>query len=280
MVWDRREWCRTAALSMLLSGCAPWLSRTASLRSAQLRADDPAWSAQILILGEQHDAPEHQRIQAEVVESLVRKQRLAALVLEMADAPLNTQGLARDATPEQVQARLNWTEGAWPWSSYAPSIMQAVRAGVVVHGSNLPRAEMPAAMRNTAIDTAVTEAAWQALIAAVDSGHCHLLPESQWVPMARIQVAKDQRMAATVAKNVAPERTVVMLCGSAHAHRLHGIPAHLPVDLAKRTHSVHLRSASHEPAEAGAFDADWLTEAVPDKDYCAELRQRWGKKAS
>src|SRR3989344_3795515 len=65
----------------------------------------------VLLLGEQHDAPEHQPLQ-------------------------------RDATDAQAQAALQWNDAAWPWKAYGPVVMAAVAAGVPVLGGNLPRAQM------------------------------------------------------------------------------------------------------------------------------------------
>lgn len=281
-MWRRREWCGAALAAWAVSACAPITVARQSDANPYFKVDsippnDAIWQSAVLILGEQHDAPAHHALQAEVVAALIQKQRLHALLLEMADAPHHTEGLAPNATAEQVQARLAWTAQAWPWPDYAEAIMAAVRAGIPVRGANLKRADMGAAMQDQSLDTTVSPATLAALRDAVKTGHCDLLPESQWAPMARIQIAKDRRMAATIAAHVTDQQTVVMLCGSAHADKRHGIPVHLPSAIAARTLSIHMRSANHASAEQGAFDREWLTPKVLEKDYCAELRERWGK---
>ena len=100
----------------------------------------------VLLLGEQHDAPEHQRLQRETVLWLAAKGQLAAVVMEMAESGHSTQALPRDATDAQAQAALQWNDAAWPWKAYGPVVMAAVAAGVPVLGGNLPRAQMRAAM--------------------------------------------------------------------------------------------------------------------------------------
>lgn len=47
-----------------------------------------------LLLGEQHDAPEHHAIERETVEALVARGHLAALALEMAEEGRSTAALA------------------------------------------------------------------------------------------------------------------------------------------------------------------------------------------
>jgi hypothetical protein len=69
-------------------------------------------------------------------------------------------------------------------------------------------------------------------------GHCGLLPESQIVPMARIQIARDLSLAATLEaamRQAGPQQLVLMLSGSVHADKRLGVPAHLPPELAVRS---------------------------------------------
>ena len=283
-MWRRRDWCGAVIASWALSACAPFSGRSAGQAATpysmtSVRQDDGLWHAPVLLLGEQHDAPAHHEVQAELVNAFIHQGRLRALLLEMVDSPHHTEGLKPSASETQVQDRLAWSMQSWPWADYSEAIMAAVRAGIPVRGANLRRAEMGSAMMDKSLDEAVSAVTLKALQEAVKTGHCNLLPESQLAPMARIQIAKDRRMAETIAAQAREGQTVVVLCGSAHAHKQHGIPAHLPRELAARAISVHLRSANHDPSEPGAFDREWLTVAVQEKDYCAELRQRWGKAA-
>ncbi|MBY0411519.1 MAG: ChaN family lipoprotein, partial [Burkholderiaceae bacterium] len=117
--------------------------------------------ADALLLGEQHDAPDHQRLQREVVQALAARGQLAALVMEMAERGHSTAQLPRDASEAQAQAALQWSDGAWPWAAYGPTVMAAVRAGVPVLGGNLPRADMRAAMVRTGWDQHLPAAALQ-----------------------------------------------------------------------------------------------------------------------
>ena len=64
-----------------------------------------AQAADLLIFGEVHDQPDQQRQVAEEVQRLAAGGRLAAVVLEMAEAPHGTVGLPRDASEAQVRSR-------------------------------------------------------------------------------------------------------------------------------------------------------------------------------
>jgi uncharacterized iron-regulated protein len=228
--------------------------------------------ADAVLLGERHDAAEHQVIERETVEALAGRGRLAALALEMADEGTTTTHLAPTATESQVQAALSWNDKAWPWSAYGPAVMAAVRAGVPVIGANLPRERMKDAMADVSLDAQLAHDARTAQQEAVRSGHCNLLPESQIVPMTRIQIARDRAMAQTIVKARVPGKTVLLLSGAGHTLRSLGVPQHLPSDLAVK--AVQLQAGSSGAAsEPGAFDAVWLTPALPEKDYCAGVRR-------
>ena len=88
-----------ALLVPLLTACAAPPAGPAPVASRAFAATGPAapdpatvWRqlepllpAEILLMGEQHDAPEHQQLQTAVVQALAGHGRLAALALEMAD---------------------------------------------------------------------------------------------------------------------------------------------------------------------------------------------------
>ena len=226
--------------------------------------------ADVLLLGEQHDAPDHQRLQREAVQWLAAREQLAALVLEMAERGQSTAALPPDATEAQVQAALQWKDAVWPWKAYGPVAMAAVRAGVPVLGGNLPRAQMRAAMAEAAWDAHLPPAALQRQHEALRTGHCGLLPEAQIAPMARIQIARDASMARTVQEALRPRQTVLLVAGGGHVLRSLGVPTHWPADLASK---VALAQAGQAQA-AIKTDADAFlqTPALPPKDYCAELR--------
>lgn len=230
-------------LGALLTGCAlpPMLS-----------SED----VDVLLLGEQHDDPAHQRSHRDAVQELAARGRLAALALEMVDQGRSTAGLPRHADEAAVRAALQWNEQRWPWASYAPAVMAAVHSGVPVLGANLPREQLRAAMADASLDALLDPAAWQAQREAIRAGHCDLLPPSQLGPMARVQVARDRAMAHTLTGATVPGRTVVLLAGAGHVDAALGVPRHLPSTLRVRPRIW--------PASG----------ATPARDHCAELREQ------
>lgn len=258
----------------LAAGCAHRPGPSANL--------DGLLPTPLLLLGELHDAPEHQILQADAVRQLAEQGALAALVLEMVEQGRDTRRLPPDANETQVREALDWTgernAGAWPWAVYGPVVMAAVRAGVPVLGGNLPRAQMRAAMGDVALDAVLPAQPLQRQREAIRDGHCGLLPESQIGPMTRVQLARDRAMAQTAAAALAPGRTVLLIAGNNHVQRDLGVPRHLPPGLSHRVVMALARDVAAAPAaDRAQADRIWLTPARPAKDHCAEMRQQMGR---
>ncbi|MDP2986809.1 ChaN family lipoprotein [Hydrogenophaga sp.] len=265
--------CRTAvtlAVSVaLLAACAHPTPSSVPALLAQVMPTP------VLMLGEQHDAPEHQALQRDVIQALAARGQLGALVMEMAEQGHQTTGLPKDAGEARVREALNWTDqGGWPWPVYSAVVMAAVRAGVPVLGGDLPRSQMTAAMANDALESRIGSAVLQEQRQGIREGHCDLLPESQIAPMTRIQLARDDTMARIVAAAVekaGPGKTVVLVAGNGHVRRDLGVPLYLPKTLAHRVVMAQAGATKTAPPA----DAVWPTPAQPPRDHCAELRQQF-----
>ncbi len=309
----------TAGLS--LSACAPWQPAPASpsLLSAGtlthavpdrlqtlLSAEAPT---HVILLGEQHDNPDHQRIGRDVVVVLAAQGRLAALVVEMvAQGQSTAPNLPATTSENEVKAALQWDDKAWSWEAYGPVVMAAVKAGVPVLGANLPRAQMRSAMADAALDARLDAAALQSQRQAIREGHCGLLPESQIGPMTRVQIGRDVAMAQVIAQEVAkvaafaenratnpnahappgqrpnasaapppPPKIVLLIAGSGHVDAALGVPRHWPAGVWSRSVLLHGVTQTTPNSTAGKFDAVWPTQAIEAKDYCADLKKPIGR---
>ncbi|MCJ0764659.1 ChaN family lipoprotein [Variovorax terrae] len=255
--------------AMLLAACAgpgPAGPALATRLDALLPAD-------ALLLGEQHDAEDHHRLERDSTALLAERGVLAALVLEMADQGGSTAGLPRDAGEARVRDALHWDERAWPWRSYGPAVMAAVRAGVPVLGANLPRSRLREAMADAALDQQLPGPALKAQQQAIRAGHCGLLPESQITPMTRIQIARDRSMAQTLQQAAVPGRTVLLIAGAGHVDRSLGVARHLPPDFKAKAVKVQAGGSLDAMKNGADFDSVWATPPVPPLDHCAELER-------
>ena len=266
----RSFFVRLCALALVLGSAACTTPLTLGGRSALLPAD-------ILLLGEQHNAPEHQVWEADTVAWLAGNGALAALVLEMAEYGRSSAALAPNASEAAVQKALYWNDATWPWAVYGPVAMAAVRAGVPVLGGNLPRKQLNATTADTALDDTVSNAVWQRQLDAVRQGHCALLPEKMLPGMVRVQIARDIQLAQTAASAVQVGKTVVIVAGASHVRRSIGIPLHLPTHLRSKVALAQAGPAVAATDKEADKEADWIhtTPALPDEDACAELRQQW-----
>lgn len=237
----------TAILVAMLAACS-----APSTLPDVVNADGPP--PDIVMLGEQHDAPDHQAIHARVVQALAARGTLAAVVLEMADHGHSTAGLSAQASETEVRLALGWDEAGWPWPPYRPAVMAAVAAGIPVLGGNLSRPELRAARNDAQLDAMLPGPALKAQQQAIRQGHCDLLPESQIGPMTRMQIARDRSLAQTLAQAAVPGKTVLLLAGGRHVDEKLGVPLHLPSGL----HAV-TAPLPPEPEK---------------KDYCAELERQ------
>ena len=275
--------CMTAAA--LAGACAgrpeapiiPLLAGQAAVDTAARL--DKLLPVDVLLIGEQHDAAEHQQIEQQVLANLAQRGVLAAVALEMADAGTSTATLHPTSSDERVRLALRWSDESWPWSAYGPAVMTAVRAGVPVLGANLPRANMQASMADKQLDGRLPGPALKAQQQLIRTGHCDLLPETQITPMTRIQIAKDIRMATTLSQAAVPGKVVVLLSGNGHADRFLGVPQHLDSNLNVKV--IRLRAGvDASGGQVNALDMVWVTPALPEKDYCAGLQEQLGGQRS
>ena len=280
---DPSRWALTGALAVALvisfAGCAnrPEAPRSvvpagnaASVATTVARLD-ALQPADAILLGEQHDAAEHQLIAQQVVAALAARNRLATLTIEMADSGTSTGTLKPGASEDDVRRALNWNERGWTWQAYGPVVMAAVRAGVPVLGANLPTEKTRPAMADAALDSQLPVAAMQTQQQLIRSGHCELLAPSQLLPMARVQIARDRSMAQTITQAALPGKVVLLLAGSGHVNRQLGVAQHLPAKISVQA----VRLAADTDAEsASAFDAVWATAPTVPTDYCAGLRKQ------
>ncbi len=107
--------------------------------------------ADVILLGERHDDPEHQRVHEWTIELLIAHGRRPALYLEMLSQReerryVQTRGAIEagkiDGQAEQnalCEEALEWTGRGWPnWQSYAPLLGLADRYALPVLHADLP----------------------------------------------------------------------------------------------------------------------------------------------
>ncbi|MDH0648166.1 ChaN family lipoprotein [Pseudomonas sp. GD03858] len=227
-----------------------------------------------VLVGEKHDNPDHHALQLWLLEALASERPQGSLLLEMlqpeqqprVDALKNTQW------PADLPKALDWQEG-WDWTLYGPIVRAALGGPYPLLSANLSPSEVRQAYRQPVSPPGPRSnapAVKEALLEQVRAGHCNLLPQSQLPAMLAVQQQRDRRIAERLLEAPQPG---LLFTGSYHARKDLGVPLHLADLGAEGQSKVLLLAEVGEPVEVGMADFVWYTAALPEQDYCAQLRE-------
>ncbi len=241
---------------------------------------DPA-GAQIVILGEIHDNPDHHRNQAMIVEAI----RPSALVFEMLDSDQAALVNAMDRNKSAPLAEaLGWAGSGWPdFEMYQPVLLAADAAPI--YGAAVSREDSIAAMRNGAAAVFGADATLFGLGRLPEGvqtlretyqmeAQCNALPAEMLPGMVEAQRLRDARFSAVALEALRETGgPVVVITGNGHARRDWGMPANLAA--ASPATRVVTLAQYEETAPAGGVPQDfWLvTESAEREDPCAVFRK-------
>ncbi len=257
-------------------------------------------AADIVLVGETHDNPDHHRLEAALVEAFSAARHAPAVVFEMlnreqqpaVDASLATHPGDADALAQAVA----WDSSGWPaWSIYRPVFEASLASHGPILAAGLDRnAAMGIAHSGVAaLEPSLVQAFGLAAPLPVEvqasmrhemsEAHCGLLPESMLDSMVLVQRARDALLAERLHEGAEGGRGALLIAGAGHVRRDQGVPAQLTraygaASLAIGLLQVNAEDASPERYAAGfearvlPFDFVWFTPRANDVDHCAELR--------
>ncbi len=194
--------------------------------------------ANFVLLGEIHTNADHHRLQAQMIEALVRAGRRPAVVMEMIPTSMQTklnrylQSGSRDAG--KLGAFLHWTERGWPhWAIYQPIAEAVLSANLPLLGGALDPETTRAISRSDPseaklimdlkLDQPVKPEIVEAQAKEIAEGHCNLLPKAALKPMIMVQRATDAHLAKIVSK-ATPGQGAVLIAGSGHVRKDSAVP--------------------------------------------------------
>jgi uncharacterized iron-regulated protein len=232
-----------------------------------------------VLVGEQHDNPDHHALQLWLLRALEAHRPQGSLLLEMLNP--NQQSavdavradFANGQPPADLYKALNWQPG-WDWGLYGAIVGFAVQQPWPLLAANLDRSEImaiysapPALTGKVSTAPAVRDL----LLEQIRQSHCDLLPESQLPAMLAIQQQRDRHMAERLRDAPQP---ALLFAGAFHVRRDLGVPLHLQdLGAAQGVRVLILAEAGREVTAAEA-DYVWFTAAQPVQDHCAKLRTR------
>ncbi|QKE65751.1 ChaN family lipoprotein [Aquipseudomonas campi] len=231
-----------------------------------------------LLVGEQHDNPDHHALQLWLLRELAARREQGSLLLEMLTpsqqarvADVQAQSRAGNA-PRDLIGALAWQPG-WDWSLYGPLVSEALRQPYPLLAANLERSEIMAIYQQRPTlpsGMATTPAVQDALFADIRESHCGLLPESQLPAMLAVQQQRDRRMAERL---LAAPQPAVLLAGAFHVRKDLGVPLHLSDLGTAQGNAVLVLAEVGKTVAADSADYVWYTAAMPAQDHCAKLRR-------
>lgn len=254
------------ALAAVPAGAA---SLTVDVLSGMSQAD-------VVILGEVHDNPDHHDRQAKAIEAL----KPSAVVWEMLTpetAARFESGWLKD--PDNLAQAVEWAKETWPeFDLYIP-VLKAAQDGPAIYGGLVPRAKTRAAMESgigVAFGVGVADFGLMVPLpeeervareADQQAAHCGAMPEDMLPVLVDLQRLRDAVLARAVATAI--EETggpVIVITGNGHARMDRGIPVYLKrVKPGLRVFSL---GQSEDGVINGSFDAVLDSPAVDRPDPC------------
>lgn len=232
--------------------------------------------APLVLLGEKHDNPDHQRLQLWLLQQLEMQREQGSLVLEMltdAQQPavdLVRNKLAAGTEIASLTEELNWNPG-WNWQHYGPVVEYAVRQPWPLRAGNLDRDELMSIYRNPPAlpsGPAGKQQVQGELAEIILEAHCGKLPERQVPAMVAVQQQRDLRMARALLD--APEPGL-LIAGSYHVRKDLGVPLYLQAESPEQDYQVLIFLEAGQTIMPAMADYVWYTPAAEEKDYCADL---------
>ncbi|SFI20736.1 ChaN family lipoprotein [Albimonas pacifica] len=185
----------------------------------------------LLVVGEIHDDPAHQRLQAALAAAL----GVEALALEMVPQEVEPAlaALRAAGSPDaELRAAARWDDYA-PWHGVLDAVPRAE-----VAGGGVPRAALRQAMgegvaaafgegaARYGLDAPLPPAEQAALEVELDRSHCGALPAEMLAPMVEAQRLRDARFAEALlrVRERAGGAQAMLVTGNGHARRDRGVP--------------------------------------------------------
>jgi uncharacterized iron-regulated protein len=260
---------------------------------------------QFVVLGEKHDNPDHHRLQAWLLDALIKAGRRPAVGFEMFDtddAPAIACHLAASPTDAVGLAEaVDWNQSGWPdWAMYQPIAEVALAKQLPIVATNFPATLTHTLMQGgtTALDTGLVQRLdlsrplapeiYAQMAHEIRDSHCGHAPEAMLEAMITVQRARDAQMANSLVA-AHQQDGAVLIAGALHGRNDRGVPAHLArLRPYAKVISVAFLEVQHgrleptayasegEQRERGAlpFDYVWFTPRVDNVDPCEKFRHQ------
>ncbi len=271
--------------------------------------------ADMLLLGEYHDNPDHHRLQAWLVEAFAKARAAAGkpkppVVFEMIRQeqaqPLKEFMARPNVRPEDLGAVIEWEKAGWPdWTIYLPIASAAFEAGLKIVAGDASRDMLHDASRQNlkplpqdirrrlALEFTLEEPLQKALLDELFKGHCEMVAPALLFPMVDVQHFRDAIFARNMIDAAADAKSgaAVLIAGNGHVRADRGVPVYLakqsPIPLkiisvmmAETANGTEdpLSSIAKAPDGQPAADFFWFTPGLEREDPCQDFKKQMGRK--
>jgi hypothetical protein len=232
-------------------------------------------AADVVILGEVHDNPQHHANQARAVAALQPR----ALVFEMLSADEAARTPADRSDAGALALALGWDGSGWPdFALYHPIFLAAPKARIF--GGEVPRDQARLAVAQGAAAVFGADGAAYGLDRPLPAeeararedeqfaAHCGAMPRTMMPGMVEAQRLRDATLARAVLQAMeATGGPVAVITGTGHARRDRGIPAALAT-AAPGLSVLSIGQLEADPGPSAPFDLWLVTDPVPRDDPC------------
>ena len=261
--------------------------------------------AQFLLLGENHDNPDHHVIQGNIIAAVADAGSKPSIVFEMVPQRLSAEvsqyDLDADPQLNEFARRLEWEQRGWyTWEIYRPVALAAARKNLPMVAGNLDRATTRKISKNGpsalsaekqaafALNAKFPEALEDQLIDELRQSHCNLLPDRVLPAMVNVQRAKDGSMAdAMIGSGTASG--AILIAGNGHVRKDRGVPFVLRKRLSNEQKQIVtiglvevdpslLTVADYQlvgSADSARYDFVIFTPKFDVTDHCAAMRDHF-----
>lgn len=242
--------------------------------------------AELLLLGETHDNPEHHRLQLELLSAAVDAGQRPTLLMEQFDA--DQQG-AIDEALKVGRDPASLLRG-WDAAQYRNVIAKAIGAGLPLRATNLPRDKLRPVVRDGFVNLSAEEAdrlslrttwddAREAFMASViERSHCGKVGPQLRDGLVRAQRLRDATLADSALRHL--DGGAIFILGRGHARRDIGVPRYIEARRpGTRMFSIALIEISEGLNDPGGYERDrvglapaydliWFTPRAQRPDPC------------
>lgn len=252
--------------------------------------------ADVILLGEVHDNPDHQRLQLAILEALYAMGRPPALLMEIFDRDDQPviEALRAEGSPsaDEIATAVGMQARGWDWEAYRPLVQWVLDQGMALHAANISSADATRIVREglaAVFDESeraelgllepLPESIQHVLATYIVDAHCGYLPLERTGGMVDAQRARDAWMARLLADMGGGAR--VLVAGAGHVRADFGVPVHwregqgslLGLGLVE-VHEDRPDPADYPAGEAGMFDIVWFTPRQRITDPCDDFREQ------